>query len=255
MLVKHVGAPLPHESARGHVTGQARYVDDQWMRAGKPVHLWPVCVPHAHARVTALDTTRAAAAPGVSCVLTAEHVPGVNDVGPVRHDEPLFPSEVCFHGQPVAWVVAETEEQARQAAELVQVDCEPLPAILSIGDAIAAQSFSFGPERLARGDARRALAACPERLEGEIFVGGQEHFYLETQAALAWVDEANLMMVHSSTQHPAETQEVVARVLGVGRHDVVVQCTRMGGAFGGKETQANAWAALAALAARKLGRP
>jgi xanthine dehydrogenase large subunit len=253
--VKHVETAQPHESARGHVTGEARYVDDLWMRAGNVVHLWPVCLPHAHARLVALDAGRAQAAPGVLCVLTAADVPGVNDVGPVRRDEPLFPSTVSFHGQPVAWVVAESEEQARRAAALVETQCEPLPAILSIPEAIAAQSFSFGPEQLGSGEARAALGRCPERLSGEIVVGGQEHFYLETQAALAWVDEAGLMMVHSSTQHPSETQEIVARVLGVQRHEVVVQCTRMGGGFGGKETQATSWAALAALAARKLGRP
>ena len=253
--MKHVGAPQPHESARGHVTGEAKYVDDLWMRANAAVHLWPVCAPHAHAQLTGLDTSRAAAAPGVSCVLSAADVTGVNDVGPVRRDEPLFPSEINFHGQPVAWVVAGSEEQARRAAALVKASYEELPAILSIPAAIAAQSFSFGPERLARGDAPAALGRCPERLSGEIFVGGQEHFYLETQAALAWVDEAGLMMVHSSTQHPSETQEIVARVLGVSRHEVVVQCTRMGGGFGGKETQASGWAALAALVARKLGRP
>ena len=253
--MKHVGVGQPHESAKAHVTGDAKYVDDLWMRSADAVHLWPVCAPHAHARVTTLDTSRAEAAPGVACVLTARDVPGDNDVGPVRRDEPLFPSEVCFHGQPVAWVVADSEEHARRAAALVEARYEPLAAILSLEAAIEAQSYSFGPERLARGDARAALRGCPERLSGEIFVGGQEHFYLETQAALAWVDEAGLLMVHSSTQHPAETQEIVSRVLGVPRHEVVVQCTRMGGGFGGKETQANAWAALAALATKKLGRP
>jgi xanthine dehydrogenase large subunit len=253
--MKHVGAHHTHESARDHVTGQARYVDDLWPRAAGCVHAWPVCVPHAHARVLGVDAARALGAPGVCCVLGAADVPGVNDVGPVRRDEPLFPAEVCFYGQPVAWVVAETEELARNAAALVEVGCEPLPAILSIPEAIAAGSFLMGPERLARGDARKALGEASERLSGELFVGGQEHFYLETQAALALVDEAGLTLVHSSTQHPAETQEVVARVLGLPRNEVVVQCTRMGGGFGGKETQANAWAAVAALAARKLGRP
>jgi xanthine dehydrogenase large subunit len=253
--MKNVGAPQAHESARGHVTGQAKYVDDLWPRMAGVVHLWPVCVPHAHAKIVGADTSRAERAPGVACVLTAADVTGVNDVGPVRRDEPLFPSVVSFFGQAVLWVAADTEEQARLAAALVEVSCEPLPAILSIPEAIAAQSFSIGPERLARGDARQALGESRERLAGEILVGGQEHFYLETQAALAWVDEAGLMLVHSSTQHPAETQEVVARVIGTPRNEVVVQCTRMGGAFGGKETQANAWAAIAALAARKLGRP
>jgi xanthine dehydrogenase large subunit len=253
--MKHVGAPQPHESARAHVTGDAKYVDDLWPRMAGVVQLWPVCVPHTHARIVAVDTSRAEAAPGVACVLTAADVTGVNDVGPVRRDEPLFPDEVSFHGQAVLWVAADTEEQARQAAALVKVTCEPLPAILSIADAIAAQSFLMGPERLGCGNAQKALAESEERLSGELLVGGQEHFYLETQAALAYVDEAGLTLVHSSTQHPAETQEVVARVLGTPRNEVVVQCTRMGGAFGGKETQANAWASVAALAARKLNRP
>jgi xanthine dehydrogenase large subunit len=253
--MKYVGAPRPHESACAHVTGQAKYVDDMWPRVAGVVHLWPVCVPHAHARIVSVDTSRAEASSGVVCLLTAADVTGVGDVGPVRHDEPLFPSTVSFFGQAVLWIAAESAEQARVAAARVVVTCEPLPAILSIPDAIAAQSFLLGPERLARGDARKALGECEERLAGEILVGGQEHFYLETQAALAWVDEAGFTVVHSSTQHPAETQEVVARVIGKPRNEVVVQCTRMGGAFGGKETQANAWASIAALAARKLGRP
>jgi xanthine dehydrogenase large subunit len=253
--MKHVGVPYVHESARAHVTGEAKYVDDLWPRVTGVVHLWPVCVPHAHASISAIHVERARMAPGVACVLTAADVTGLNDVGPVRHDEPLFPDVVSFHGQAVSWVAAETEEQARAAAALVEVECKPLTAILSIEEAIAAQSFLFGPERLARGDARAALGEARERLSGEIRVGGQEHFYLETQAALAWVDDAGSLFVHASTQHPSETQEVVARVLGRPRNEVVVQCTRMGGAFGGKETQANAWAAVAALAARKLGRP
>jgi xanthine dehydrogenase large subunit len=254
-MTKHVGAALSHESARGHVTGQARYVDDLWPTVAGALQLWPVCAPHAHAEVLGLETSRAASASGVLCVLTAADVPGQNDVGPVRRDEPLFPSEVSFHGQPVAWVVAETEEQARRAAALVEVTYRPLPAILSIPEAIAAGSYLMGPEQLSRGDAAKGLAGAPERLSGEIFVGGQEHFYLETQAALAVLDEAGAIIVHSSTQHPAETQEVVARVLGCKRHDVVVQCARMGGGFGGKETQANTWAAVAAIAAKKCGRP
>jgi xanthine dehydrogenase large subunit len=191
----------------------------------------------------------------VLALLTAADVPGENDTGPARHDEPLFPAEVCFHGQPIAWVLAETEEQARIAAAAVAVTYEPLPPILSIEDAIAAGSFLTEPERMRRGDPARALAAAPHRLSGSLFMNGQEHFYLETQAALASVDETGHLFVQSSTQHPSETQEIVARVLGVRRHEVIVQCLRMGGAFGGKEVQANAWAAVAALGARKLRRP
>ncbi|HTV22730.1 MAG TPA: xanthine dehydrogenase molybdopterin binding subunit [Polyangiaceae bacterium] len=253
--MKQVGVPHSHESARGHVTGQAKYVDDLWPRVAGVVHLWPVCVPQAHAQIMSIDISRAAAAPGVAAVLTAADVRGENDVGPVRHDEPLFPSRVCFHGQAIVWVAAETEEQARSAAALVDVRCQPLPAITTIAAAIEAGSYQFGPERLARGDAAQALLEAEQRLSGELLVGGQEHFYLETQAALAWVDEAGALFVQSSTQHPSETQEVVARVTGLARHDVIVQCLRMGGAFGGKETQANQWAAVAALATLRLGRP
>jgi xanthine dehydrogenase large subunit len=250
-----IGRSVPHESARGHVTGSAKYVDDLSPSVARLVHAWPVCSPHAHARVLAIDAAQALRVPGALCVLSARDVPGENDTGPARHDEPLLPEVAQFHGQPVAWVLAESEEQARQAADVVRVQYEPLPALLSIEQAIAAESFLTQPERMARGDVQTALARAPARLAGELFLNGQEHFYLETQAAIASVDEADSIYVHSSTQHPAETQEIVARVLGVPKHQVVVQCVRMGGAFGGKEVQANAWAALAALGAVKLKRP
>ena len=152
-------------------------------------------------------------------------------------------------------MLAETEEQARLGAAAVRVSYEPLPAILSIEQAIAEEAFSPSRSAWAAAIPDAALASCRHRLSGELFINGQEHFYLETQAALAWVDEGDSLFVQSSTQHPAETQEIVARVLGVPRNQVVVQCLRMGGAFGGKEMQANAWAAVAALGAVKLGRP
>ncbi len=250
-----VGATVPHESAVGHVTGAARYVDDLWPDVAHVAHAWPVQVPHAHARVVTIDAAPARAIPGVLAVLTGADVPGENDIGVARRDEPLFPTEVCFAGHAVAWVIAETEEQARVAAGLVRVECEVLPAILTIEQAIAAGSFLTAGDRLATGDAAAAVRDAPHRLEGELAIGGQEHFYLETQAALAYRDEDGGMLVHSSTQHPTETQEIVARVLGVPKHAVVVQCLRMGGAFGGKETQANNWAAIAALAATRLRRP
>jgi xanthine dehydrogenase large subunit len=254
-MTRAVGRAQSHESARAHVTGSAKYVDDLCANMAGLVHAWPVVAPHARARVLAIDGRAALQQPGALALLTAADVPGENDVGPNRRDEPLFPSEVCFHGQAVAWLLAETEEQARLAAERVAVRYEPLPAILSIEDAIAAQSFLAEPEVMQRGDADRALAAAPQRLQGELFMQGQEHFYLETQAAIAWVDEGESLFVQSSTQHPSETQEIVARVLGLRKSDVVVQCLRMGGAFGGKEVQANTWAAIAALGARKLMRP
>ena len=254
-LAGHVGRPHSHESARGHVTGAAKYVDDMSHGLRSLAHAWPVCAPHVHARVMRIDGSAAQRAPGVLALLTAADVTGENDTGPARHDEPLFPGEVCFHGQAVAWVVAETEEQARRAAALVHVLYEPLQPILTIEQAIAADSFLTELEVMRRGQPDQALAAAPHRLQGELHIGGQEHFYLETQAAIAWVDESDSLFVQSSTQHPTETQEIVARVLGCKRSEVVVQCVRMGGAFGGKETQANTWAAIAALATKKIGRP
>jgi xanthine dehydrogenase large subunit len=250
-----LGKPLSHESAVLHVTGRAAYVEDLAARMAHVAYAWPVLSPHAHARVVSIDVRAAEAFAGVLGCLQASDVPGENDTGPVRHDEPLFPSVVACHGQPVLWVLGETIERARRGAELVRIAYEPLPAITSLGDAIAAGSFHMAPERLRRGEPEQALDAAPERLSGELFVGGQEHFYLETQAALALSDEGDAVLVHSSTQHPTETQEIVARVLGVAKHQVSVQCLRMGGAFGGKETQANCWAAVAALGAKKLGRP
>ena len=250
-----VGQAVSHESAEEHVTGRAKYVDDLWPSILGVAHAWPVMAPFARARVVAVDSTNAVAQPGVLAVLSAADVAGENDVGPVRRDEPLFPSEVSFHGQAVTWVVAETEDQARRGAAAVLVDYEALPAILSIEEAIAAGSFLTEPERMRRGSPEEAILAAPHRLEGEIAIGGQEHFYLETQAALAYVDESGSVFVHSSTQHPSETQDIVARVLGRAENEVVIQCLRMGGAFGGKEVQANAYAAVAALAATKLKRP
>ena len=253
--LKAVGKPLSHESAALHVTGRATYVEDLATRTANLAFAWPIASPHAHAYATEIDFSVALGMPGVLCCLGAGDVPGENDVGPVRHDEPLFPREISFFGQPVAWVVGETLELARLAAERVKIAYESLPALTSIAAAIAEGSFHAPAERMRRGEPERELSAAPEHLEGELFINGQEHFYLETQAALALPEEAGGVFVHSSTQHPAETQEVVARVLGIAKHLVTVQCLRMGGAFGGKETQANTWAAVAALAASKLQRP
>jgi xanthine dehydrogenase large subunit len=250
-----VGKAVSHESAEEHVTGGARYVDDLWPSVHGVAHAWPVMAPCARGRIVSIDPTRALAQPGVLAVLSAADVPGENDVGAVRRDEPLFPSEVSFHGQAVTWVVAETEDQARRGAEAVDVEYERLEAILTIEQAIAADSFLTEPERMRRGNPEGAILAAPHRLEGEIAIGGQEHFYLETQAALAYLDESGGIFVHSSTQHPSETQDIVARVLGRREHEVIIQCLRMGGAFGGKEVQANAYAAVAALAATQLKRP
>jgi xanthine dehydrogenase large subunit len=252
--VKVIGAPVPHESARAHVTGEAVYVDDLCGRYSNLLHAWPVCAPHAHALVAELDASPALAEPGVVATLTESDVPGEGNSGANRHDEPLFPTEVLYHHQPVAWVLAESLEAARRGAARVRVSYEPLPAILTVEEAIEADSFLTAALRIVDGDTQ-TIESSPLRIAGELRIGGQEHFYLETQAALAWMDEAGYVAVHSSTQHPSETQDVVARVLGVPQNHVTVECLRMGGAFGGKEVQANPYAAIAALGAWKTRRP
>jgi xanthine dehydrogenase molybdopterin binding subunit/xanthine dehydrogenase small subunit len=262
---------LHHESAIGHVTGGAIYVDDEAHRRGAMLELWPVTSPHAHARIVRRDATKARAMPGVVAVLLAEDVPGMNDVGAVRHDETLLAKdEALFHGHMVAVVVGESYEACRAAAAAVEVEYEPLPAVLSIEQAIAEGSFhATGPDarypgpvdpqrighHMRRGDVPAALAASAHRLSGSLHIGGQEHFYLEAQAAWAERGDDGDVTVVSSTQHPSEIQAVVAHVLHLPRNKVVVQSPRMGGGFGGKETQGNGWAALVALAAWKTGRP
>jgi xanthine dehydrogenase large subunit len=250
-----VGQTLPHESAAGHVTGKALYTDDLLSRFPDLLHAWPVLAPHAHAELEMLDPAGALEVPGVVTVLTAEDAPGVADSGAARRDEPLFPKEVLYHHQPVAWVLGNTLEAARLGAARVTARYRSLDSILSIEDALAQASFHSGPLVIERGDAADALARSPHRIEGEIRIGGQEHFYLETQSSVAWLDETGGVALHCSTQHPSETQEIVARVLGVPRHQVTVECLRMGGAFGGKETQASAYAAIAAIGTWKTGRP
>ncbi len=253
--MNYAAKPLPHESARGHVTGAALYTGDLASRFPHLLHAVPVLAPHAHAKVIALDIAAALAEPGVATVLTASDVPGEGDTGVNRHDEILFPDTVLFHRQPIAWVLGETLESARAGAAKVNAQYLPLKAIVHIEDAIAAKSFLCGPLTLQRGDARNAIAGSPHRLQGEVSIGGQEHFYLETQSAIAWLDESDGIALHSSTQHPSETQDIVARVLGVPKHRVTVECLRMGGAFGGKEVQSNTFAAIAALGAWKTRRP
>jgi len=249
-----VGAEIPHESAALHVTGAALYTDDLVLRAPGCLHAWPVQAPHAHAQVTGLRVDGAYDVPGVVRVLTADDVPGVNDAG-VKGDEPLFPDEVMFHGHAVCWVLGETLEAARLGAAAVEVDYEPLPALVDLREAIAAESFQGGQPQVARGDVEAALAGAAHVFSGETEMAGQEHFYLETHCSLAVVDEAGQVFVQSSTQHPTETQEIVAHVLGVPSHAVTVQCLRMGGGFGGKEMQPHGFAAVAALGSVLTGRP
>ena len=217
--------------------------------------VWPVCSPHARARILKRDAAAARAMPGVAAVLMAEDIPGHNNVG-TGHDEPLFAdTEVLYHGQVVALVVGDSLRACRAAVGAVLVEYEPLPPLLGIGEAIAKGSYHSAPHTLARGDCKAALAKSPLSMEGEFSFGGQEHFYLETHAAWAEAGEAGSVFVSSSTQHPTEIQAIVADVIGDPRSKVVVQSPRMGGGFGGKETQGNAFAAMVALAALKTRRP
>ena len=249
-----VGESIPHEAASLHVTGKALYTDDLVIRTKDVLHAWPVQSTHAHARVTAVRLDEALAVPGVVRVLTADDVPGVNDAG-VKHDEPLFPSEVMFHGHAICWVLADTLDAARVAAGKVEVDYEPLPAIMTVTEAIAAESFQGARPHMERGDVTAGFADATHVFSGEFEFKGQEHFYLETHAALAQVDENGQIFIQSSTQHPSETQEIVAHVLGLASHEVTVQCLRMGGGFGGKEMQPHGFAAIAALGSILTGRP
>jgi len=245
----------PHESAHKHANGQAIYTDDFAARK-HALEVWPVCAPHARARILRRDASAARTMPGIAAVLLAEDVPGLNDVGAIRHDEILLADkEVFYHGQIIALVVGESQEACREAAKKVAVEYEPLPPILNIKDAIAQNSFHTEPNFIRRGDVQRALADSPHILEDEFSLAGQEHFYLEMQAAFAEPGEDGSMFVMSSTQHPSEVQHIVAHLLHVPVNHVVVQSPRMGGGFGGKETQAATFAALAALAAAKTHRP
>jgi xanthine dehydrogenase large subunit len=255
-------APSPHESGLKHTSGEALYVDDLPAPPGLLVgHV--IASPHAHARLVRTDATRARALPGVHAVLFADDIPGVNDVCPVKgpHDEPLLAvGEVHCVGQAVGLVVAESAALCRQAAALVEVEYEVLPACLSIREAMEQNlfipfHFHPGPHVIRRGEPEAALLAAPVRVQGECMTGAQDHFYLETQVSLAVLEEDGAVRLWSSTQHPSEVQEKVAEVLNLGRHQVTVEVPRMGGGFGGKETQAAPFAALAALGAFYSRRP
>ncbi|MGP3689658.1 xanthine dehydrogenase molybdopterin binding subunit [Streptomyces sp. IBSNAI002] len=249
-----VGVAMPHESAALHVTGTALYTDDLVHRTKDVLHAHPVQVMRAHGTITALRTGPALAVPGVVRVLTGADVPGVNDAG-MKHDEPLFPDEVMFHGHAVAWVLAETLEAARLGAAAVEVELDEKPSVITLREAIEADSFHGARPVMLTGDVDAGFEDSTHVFEGEFQFSDQEHFYLETHAALALVDENGQMFVQSSTQHPSETQEIVAHVLGLHSHEVTVQCLRMGGGFGGKEMQPHGFAAIAALGARLTGRP
>ena len=251
-----VAKPLPHDAAKLHVTGAARYVDDIPTPQGT-LHLVFGLSDVAHGTIKSVDLSKVHAAGGVVDVLTADDLPFENDVSPSAHDEPLLAEgTVHYVGQPIFLVVATSHFAARKAAQLAEVEIDPLPAILTIEDALEADSrFEEGPRIWSRGDLPKAMKSAKHRLSGTIDMGGQEHFYLEGQAALALPQEGGDMVVHSSTQHPTEIQHKVAHALGIPMHAVRCEVRRMGGGFGGKESQGNALAVACALAAHRTQRP
>jgi len=250
-----VHQPLPHDSADLHVAGTAAYVDDLPEPPGV-LHLAFGHAEEGHATLVSLDLDEVRAAPGVVAVFTAADIPGENNVGPVVHDDRLLAEgEILYPGQPLFLVAATSTRAARRAARLGKAVFEPRPALVTIAEAKAAGSEIEATQVMARGDARAALASAPHRLTGALEMGGQEHFYLEGQAALATPGEQGRLLILSSTQHPSEIQHLVAAMLGLSHADVIVEVRRMGGAFGGKETQAAAFAAACALVAAKTGRP
>ncbi len=251
-----VHSDVRHDSAHKHVAGEAVYIDDIPEPAGT-LHAGLGLASVAHGVLKSVDLSAVRAAPGVVAVLTADDVPGVNDISPsgMNDDPVLADGKVEFHGQPVFCVVARTRDQARRAARLAKIDYEELPALVGIRDLDPATARQVTtPLTLKRGDAAAALRAAPRRVRDRMRLGGQDHFYLEGQVSLAVPGEDDEVTVYCSTQGPSETQHMVAHALGVASHAVTIEVRRMGGGFGGKETQANQCAALAAIAARKLGR-
>ncbi|HEV7346082.1 MAG TPA: xanthine dehydrogenase molybdopterin binding subunit [Devosia sp.] len=246
----------PHDSGPKHVTGTAEYIDDMVEPAGM-MHAYLALSTRAHAEIVRIDLTAVKAAPGVIGVLTADDIPGENDVSPShKHDEPIFAiGKVHFWGQPLLAVIAETRDQARRAAHLVRVEYRDLPYHTDVRSAQAAgRRLVTEPLKLERGDVAAGLAGATNRVTGSIVIGGQDHFYLEGHIAMAVPGEDEDVTVFSSTQHPSEVQLMVAQVLGIRQHAVTINVRRMGGGFGGKETQGNLFASVAALAAKKWNR-
>ncbi|TDT75645.1 xanthine dehydrogenase molybdenum binding subunit apoprotein [Litoreibacter halocynthiae] len=251
-----VNTDLRHDSAIKHVTGRAEYCDDIAEPIGT-LHAYLGLSTKAHALLRDVDLSAVRAAPGVIGVLTAEDIPGVNDVSPTgRNDEPIFATEkVEFWGQPIFAVVAETRDAARRAAKLAQITYEDLPHALDPEAALeAGMGYVTPPLTLKRGEAESAMDNAAHRIKGKLRVGGQDHMYLEGHIAFAIPGEDDDVIVHSSTQHPSEAQHMVAHVLGVPSNAVVINVRRMGGGFGGKETQMNLFCSVAAVAAKKWNR-
>lgn len=255
LIVEAAGISRPHESAAMQVAGEANYVDDLPELAGT-LHAALGLSERAHARLVSVDLSAVVAFPGVQGVYQASDIPGSNLCGPIIKDDPILADgEVHFVGQPIFVVVADTVDLARKAARKAVIEYEDLPAILDIHEARKADSKVLPDMRLARGDAKTALAKAPQRLQGQFAIGGQDHFYLEGQISYAIPTEDRGIFLHCSTQHPTEMQHLVAHALQLPSNQVTVEIRRMGGGFGGKESQSALFACVASLAASKLQRP
>jgi xanthine dehydrogenase molybdopterin binding subunit len=257
---KHTGVPSghhdsAHDSALQHVSGEAIFIND--IDGGeKMLHGHVIYSPHPAARITAIDYAEAGRMPGVHAIISAKDIPGENQMGPVVKDEPCLASgEVCFIGQAVLLIAASSLRIAEEAAKKIKIDYHPLQAILTLEEAMEHKKLLSSPKKIETGDVEKAFSSCDYTLEGELHTGPQEHWYLETQTCLSVPVEGRDFKIYSSTQHPSETQEIISHILNIPKNSIVVEAKRLGGAFGGKETQANHIAAWASLLAWKTRRP
>ena len=249
-----IGLPLEHDSAHMHVQGSAQYIDDISVPTGT-LHVAFALSNVAHGRIKRIDISEAKKAEGVHSVLIAEDIENLL-IGPIIHDEPLLASkEVLFYGQAIAAVLAESHELAKKAALLVTADVEELKSIVSIEDAMGSKSFIDEPIIVSTGDSKKAIQNAKNVLTGSLSIGGQEHYYLEGQVAISIPTESNEMVVHSSTQNPTEVQHLVSHVLGVPQNAIEVITRRMGGGFGGKETDSSQLACICAIFSEKTKKP
>ncbi|WP_133010493.1 xanthine dehydrogenase molybdopterin binding subunit [Marinomonas flavescens] len=250
-----VGRGIKHESGDKHVSGEALYIDDK-LEFPNQLHVYVHTSTYAHAKILNIDTSASLTMPGVVSIITAQDVPGELDVGPVLKGDPLLADGIVeYYGQPIVAVAATSHEAALQAAKAIKVEYQPLTPILDVKEALEKQHFVQDSHQLVIGDSASALEKASHRLQNELYIGGQEHFYLETQVASVMPTEDGGMIVYSSTQNPTEVQKLVASVLGISMNKVLVDMRRMGGGFGGKETQAAPIACLCAVFAHLTGRP
>ncbi len=250
-----IGKKYPHDSAKQHVSGRAIYIDDIREMRGC-LHVAPGYGAETCGDIITMDLSAVIASKGVVCVLTAKDIPGVNDCSPVMGDDPIFAENtINFHGQVMFAVVAKTRDEARRAAKYAKIEIKPRVPMITAADGRAKDASVFPHYSFTSGKADAAIENAALNLSEDMVMGGQEHFYLEGQIAMAIPKDEGEMLVCSSTQHPSEVQHLVAKMLKINDAAVVCECRRMGGAFGGKESQAAQWAAIAALAAHVTGRP